>query len=311
MALSALVGNRQLKEQLQPRLSGGLGHAYILSGPKGCGKHTLASVLSRAMVCSGTGGKPCDMCPDCKKAAAGIHPDIITVAPLEEGKQILVDQVREFRADAYIRPNEAPRKVYVVEQADSMNPNAQNAMLKLLEDGPAYAAFLLLAENSGALLTTVRSRCEVLALTPVSLPEARQWLDMNFPLESQSARQQAAEECQGILGRAVIRLSQGAEEDTELETLARKTANDWLAGDEMALMALCATVDVKKWNRNRFSAFMDRLRLELCDRAGTHPDRRRVMQGIELTDQLRQALSFNAHPAHLCGWLCAEAGIPK
>jgi len=148
MPLSSLAGNRALKEQLLPRLSGGtLGHALILSGPAGSGKRTLAAILARAMVCSGSGTRPCGSCPACKKALSDIHPDIITVAPLEEGKQITVDQVRQLRADAHIRPNEADRKVYVLEQADRLNPSAQNAMLKLLEEGPAYAAFLLLTEN--------------------------------------------------------------------------------------------------------------------------------------------------------------------
>ena len=165
MPLSGLAGNHALKEQLMPRLSGGtLGHAFILSGPAGSGKHALAAILARALVCDGAGTKPCGCCSGCKKALAGSHPDIITVAPLEEGKQITVKQVRDMRADAYIRPNEAARKVYIMEQAGGMKDEAQNAMLKVLEDGPAYAAFLLLADNAGSLLATVRSRCEVLHL---------------------------------------------------------------------------------------------------------------------------------------------------
>lgn len=310
MTLSALAGNRQLKEQLQPRLSGGLGHAYILSGPKGCGKHTLAAILSRALVCSGSGARPCGTCSDCKKASAGIHPDIITTGPAEQGKQITVDQVRQLRADAYIRPNEAERKVYVVEQADALNDNAQNAMLKLLEDGPAYAAFLLLTENAGSLLTTVRSRCEELSLTPVTVPEARQWLDARFPLEPQTARQQAAEACQGVLGRAVARLTNGAEEGSELDDMVRQVAQDWLAGNEQALMAQCALIEVKKWDRHKFAAFLERLRLELCARAGKDTQRCRVMRAITLTEQLQQAMVFNVNPGHLAGWLCAEAGMP-
>ena len=85
-----------------------------------------------------------------------------------------MDQVRQLRADAYIRPNEGERKVYLLEGADRMNASAQNAMLKLLEEGPAYAAFLLLAENGGGVLQTVRSRCEELSLTPVPPGEAEE-----------------------------------------------------------------------------------------------------------------------------------------
>ena len=155
----------QLKRQLLPRLTGRrLSHAMIVSGPEGSGTHTLAGILAKGLVCSGTGTAPCGVCADCRKAAAGIHPDIITIRPEADKKAINVDQVRRMRADAHVRPNEAPRKVYILEDADLIQGEGQNAMLKLLEEGPAYAAFILLARNSGALLTTVRSRCEELRL---------------------------------------------------------------------------------------------------------------------------------------------------
>lgn len=95
-----------------------------------------------------------------------MHPDLIRIMPEEEKRDISVDQIRALRADAYIRPNEGKRKVYIIEPADSMNQWAQNALLKVLEDGPQYAAFLLLAVEPGALLETVRSRCETMVLQP-------------------------------------------------------------------------------------------------------------------------------------------------
>ena len=172
MNLSALAGNQRIKDQLsQQERERGLSHAYILSGPAGSGRHVLARQLAAAMLCTGTGECPCGRCVPCQKAAKGIHPDLSVIAGPEEGKPITVDQVRALRADAYIRPNEGERKIYLLEHADRMNPSAQNAMLKLLEEGPAYAAFLLLAENGGGLLQTVRSRCEELALTPAGEPE--------------------------------------------------------------------------------------------------------------------------------------------
>ena len=172
MNLSALAGNQRVRDQLSRQERGrGLSHAYILSGPAGSGRHVLARQLAAAMLCTGTGERPCGRCVPCQKAAKGIHPDLLVIAGPEEGKPITVDQVRALRADAYIRPNEGERKVYLLEHADRMNPSAQNAMLKLLEEGPAYAAFLLLAENSGGLLQTVRSRCEELSLIPAGEPE--------------------------------------------------------------------------------------------------------------------------------------------
>lgn len=144
-----------------------LSHAYLITGPAGAGKQEVAAALAGALVCTGV-DKPCGACSHCKKAAAGIHPDVIMLTPEDGKRDILVDQVRRLRADVYIRPNEAPRKVYCISPAGAMNPSAQNALLKVLEDGPAYAAFLLLSETAGALLPTIRSRCEELSLTPDS-----------------------------------------------------------------------------------------------------------------------------------------------
>ena len=220
MEFSALAGNDRLKEQLSQQESGrGLAHAYIISGPTGSGRHTLARLLAAAMVCtSDSGSRPCGKCSPCKKITAGIHPDFEIISGPEEGKPITVDQIRALRSDAYIRPNEGNRKIYLLEGADQMNASAQNAMLKLLEEGPGYAVFLLLAENGGGLLQTVRSRCEELVLSPVSVVQCQSWLKDRFPQKSLEEIQTAALDCQGVLGRAVDRLS-----GTDEKTRSRRT----------------------------------------------------------------------------------------
>lgn len=205
MELSRLAGNAPLKALLGAQGAGrGLSHAYIISGPPGSGRRTLAALLARALVCGGEeGAAPCGRCPHCRKAEAGIHPDIIC---LGQERDIRVDEVRALRRDACVRPNEARRKVYLLFGADRMNPSAQNALLKLLEEGPAYAAFLLLAEQAGGLLQTVRSRCVELALAPVSCDEALDWLRRRFPGREEADLARAAAGCEGILGRAVQQL---------------------------------------------------------------------------------------------------------
>ena len=142
-----------------------LSHAYLITGGSGESRRALAQRLTAAYLCEGS-HPPCGRCKPCRKVSAGIHPDVSRTAPAPDKREIGVDQIRALRADAYIRPNEGRRKVYVVAPADAMNPAAQNALLKVLEEGPAYAAFLLDAAQPGKLLDTVRSRCEPLALPP-------------------------------------------------------------------------------------------------------------------------------------------------
>ena len=306
MNLRLLAGNAALKGQLEAQTARrGLSHAYILSGPAGSGKRTLARLLAAAFVCREKGDRPCLSCPDCRKAMGGIHPDISAVG--DDGKDITVAQVRAVRADDYVRPNQAGRKVYILENAQTMNASAQNAMLKLLEEGPPYAAFLLLAEAAGELLPTVRSRCEVLALAPVDRREGEAWLRERFPDAPAQALSAAALRCGGILGRAVDELSGGGEEEAELSALAARLADTVEAGDELGRLELA--MPLEKWDRERLARLLDALRAEALrrlERPGqSESARRRWMAAAEGLEPLREACGFNGAPGHLTGWLCA------
>ena len=139
-------------------------HAHILSAPAEEG-YAAARALAKAILCAARrDGLPCGVCENCRKADKGIHPDIITVSRRadEAGAQkreLYVEQIRDLVADAAILPNEAEKKVYIIRDAGSMNTAAQNALLKILEEPPYFVSFILVADNAGQLLETVRSRC--------------------------------------------------------------------------------------------------------------------------------------------------------
>lgn len=141
----------------------GLFHATIVAGGAEA-RRNKGLELAQRLVCSGS-HPPCGVCRNCRKAAQGIHPDIRFVTEFmrkeDVGVAIKIDPIRALRNDTIIRPNEADRKVYLIEDAQNLNLNAQNALLKVLEEGPPYAAFLLLCDRAGALLETIRSRCTV------------------------------------------------------------------------------------------------------------------------------------------------------
>lgn len=151
-------------EELNFSDAGRLSHAYIISAPSREEYLRTARRIAAAAVCTGKGSVPCGQCRACRKAENGIHPDVITVGRLTDDKgkpkrEINVDQIRAVIGDAYVLPNEAERKVYIIDEADTMNTAAQNAALKLLEEPPKGVIFLLGAVNPGQLLPTVRSRC--------------------------------------------------------------------------------------------------------------------------------------------------------
>lgn len=141
-----------------------IGHAYIFSASSAEESERAARAFAQSILCERGGEKACGRCAACRKVEAGIHPDLITVRRQEDDKgrarrEIVIDQIRAVNRDAWILPNEAQRKVYLIAEADRMNPAAQNAALKLLEEPPNGAVFLLCVTNPALLLPTVRSRC--------------------------------------------------------------------------------------------------------------------------------------------------------
>ena len=181
-AFPDLTGNRALASRLSREIrSGKLSHAYILAGPAGSGKHTLAVRIAAALSCENKNKPgtplPCKTCPSCRKILSGNSPDYIRVAK-DKGRATLgVEAVRFLREDVLIAPNDTDTKIYVIEDAETMTPQAQNALLLTLEEPPRYVLFLLLATNTENLLETVRSRAPVLRMEPIPPGDIRAYLD--------------------------------------------------------------------------------------------------------------------------------------
>lgn len=146
-----------------------LSHSYIVSSASKQQLMAEAKRLAMAALCSADSGRPCGLCRNCRKAEQGIHPDLSYVERItdDDGKQkkeIVVDQIRQLSVDACVLPNEAEGKAYIIVDADTMNNNAQNAALKLLEEPPHGVVFILCVSNVQKLLPTVRSRCAEISL---------------------------------------------------------------------------------------------------------------------------------------------------
>jgi DNA polymerase-3 subunit delta' len=176
-------------------------HAYLFSGEKGSGKKLLASIFAAALNCEKHTGEPCFHCTSCRKALSGNHPDIIRVIH-EKPDLINVREVREQIVNTVdIKPYESRYKVYIVDEMEKMNPQAQNAILKTIEEPPSYAVILLLANNPDALLSTIQSRCVRLNLKTVPSEDVRQYLMKEMMLPDYEA-EIAAAFAQGNIGRA-------------------------------------------------------------------------------------------------------------
>ena len=210
MGFEGLLGNERLKENLRRSISRGrISHFYLISGPEGSGKHTLANLLAAAILCKG-GDKPCLSCPACRKVLGSGHPDFITIDDPEK-KVVPVELIRQARSDIYILPNESDHKIYLFPRAHDMGIPGQNALLKVLEEPPAYGVFILLTDNPQKLLPTVRSRCTELALTALPEDIARRQLEKDFPQADSEAIRGAISRSGGYLGQARALLEEGAQ----------------------------------------------------------------------------------------------------
>ena len=192
--LPALVGNASLRRRVGEDLAaGGFSHAYILEGPEGSGKHTLALEIARALACArrtdANAPLPCGQCPACRKIAAGNCPDVLFVSRPAGKATTGVDTVRALRASVDVAPNELDVKIYIVEDAHTMTVQAQNALLLTLEEPPPFVVFLLLCTEAGALLETIRSRAPTWRLQPASEDEIAAYLQSSErPATARAAR---------------------------------------------------------------------------------------------------------------------------
>ncbi len=206
----AIVGHEETVEHLKTAVSSGkVSHAYLIEGAVGSGKMMIAEAFAAALLCEKGGRESCGQCHSCHQAKGKNHPDIIYVTH-EKPSLISVDEIRDqLVSDVAVRPYYGGYKVYIVEDAQLMNPQAQNAILKTLEEPPEYAVILLLTVNSESLLDTIRSRCVRLPLRPVKTK-----LVVSYLMEHQTLPDYQAKLCaafaQGSIGKA---LSLAASED--------------------------------------------------------------------------------------------------
>ena len=184
MPFADIVGHERVVEVFRRALrSGKTSHSYLFEGPAGCGRRTTALALVQAIFCAKRGDDACGACDQCRKVAACSHADIHYIEP--DGQFIKIEQVRELQRDLSLRPYEAPRKACIIGSAERFNPAAGNSLLKTLEEPPGNAIIILLTENAGMLLPTIRSRCQLIRFSPLSAGNVRLLLERRgMPLET-------------------------------------------------------------------------------------------------------------------------------
>ncbi len=219
MNFDSIIGQSVLAGSLKRAVKDDLvANAYIFCGSKGSGKSMVAEIFAKALNCKDEGvEKPCDNCTSCKKLESSNHPNIDIIKP--SGASIKIKQIREVITKVSKKPFESGYKVLIIDEAEKMTQDAQDAFLKTLEEPPANTVFVLLAENQNSLLPTVVSRCQVFYLKKVSTQQIESYLLEKFSYDLDRISF-AANTANGIIGRAIEMLN-----DQELQKLRKLHVN--------------------------------------------------------------------------------------
>lgn len=317
MDFGGFLGNDALKSRLQASFrQKKTSHCYLLCGPEGSGRHTLARLMAAAFECQRENDPGCGVCPACRKVLTDQHPDVITVDDTEH-KNVAVDIVRQARSDVFIRPNEGRKKVYILPRGQDLGEASQNALLKILEEPPTYAVFLLLTTSAETLLPTIRSRAVQLQLAPLAPDEALPELRKRFPEKREDELRQALEQAEGFLGPAC--------ESLRGELVSPQALALAMAFAERDTWALLQTlVPMEKAGRGQLTEVFTQTRRLLClalrARAGAlSPDKTaqtllrgrtgaEIFAAAELLRQTADDLAGNVGVGAVVGELCVKLG---
>ncbi len=257
MDFKKIIGNESTLSLIAAHIkSKTLSHAYIIEGPKGSGKRTIAKEIAKALSCeSPTPSLPCGNCRSCRRVEEGLNTDIYTLTKGDKAS-IQVDPVREMTDTLGYYPDDGDYKVYIIEEAEKMTTQAQNALLLSLEEPPSYVVFLLLTEDSMSLLETVRSRALKLKTEVFSTEFCAEWL-RSHPLCKRATEEQIADACavgRGSLGKALSTISEKNSHSASISKNAARLVELLCTGTPSDAIIFASTM---KYSRSEFEEFFE------------------------------------------------------
>ena len=275
-----ILGNKKITEQLTNSIKiGNISHSYLFLGTEGIGKKMIAKEFAKMILCTSE-DKYCGVCKSCIEFDTDNNPDFSIIEP--DGNSIKIDQIREFQKKVSEKPIISQRKVYIINDSDKMTVEAQNCLLKTLEEPPEFVTIILVGTNENAFLSTIKSRCMILHFEEISEEEILKYLEENYQIKINS--QIMIKAFQGSIGKA-IELKDKQEQYEKIENLIYGL-------EKMDVVDLVNKAEFLYSSKDDKTEILDYMEVILMNIAKTS---NKYAQTIEIVEQTKKRLAANAN----------------
>jgi len=275
-----ILGNKKITEQLTNSIKiGNISHSYLFLGTQGIGKKMIAKEFAKMILCTSE-DKYCGVCKSCIEFDTDNNPDFSIIEP--DGNSIKIDQIREFQKKVSEKPIISQRKVYIINDSDKMTVEAQNCLLKTLEEPPEFVTIILVGTNENAFLSTIKSRCMILHFEEISEEKILKYLEENYQIKINS--QIMIKAFQGSIGKA-IELKDKQEQYEKIENLIYGL-------EKMDVVDLVNKAEFLYLSKDDKTEILDYMEVILMNIAKTS---NKYAQTIEIVEQTKKRLAANAN----------------
>lgn len=283
MAFDNLIGNDKIKELLKSTVTtNNVLHSYLFTGVDGIGKKLFAKEFAKMILCSGN-DKPCKTCKSCIEFEGESHPDFLQIEP-EDNKTIKIEQIRYLQEKIAEKPVTSDKKVYVINDCDTMTKEAENALLKTLEEPPIYSTIILITSNESKLLTTIKSRCTKIAFNSLSEEEVKTYLLQNG-LDSNMTQSMIAQ-CGGSIGKA-LKIEDEKDNYKQVEQLIQNIENN-------SITKIWRNADILYGAKEKIIDLLDYMNVMFYENLRSKQDMR-CIKAVNIVEEAKKRITSNSN----------------
>ena len=283
MSFHELIGNEKIKQNLIKIVNTNtISHSYMFIGTKGIGKKLFAKEFAKGILCSSQEQKPCENCKSCLEFVSGNHPDYDEIGLEDEENSIKIDTIRQMQKKVQELPIVSSRKVYIIDDSEYMTKDAQNCLLKTLEEPPSFVTIILIVSNENSLLNTIKSRCIKLYFNDLTNEELEKYLQENYSIHDFETN--LIQACQGSIGRA-RQIYNNKEMYQQLDTIFNNI-------EQYSLTQIYSKLDVLYKNKEEIQEILAYLNTIFIKKA---KDNIKYTHYIQMVEETKQNIHLNCN----------------